>query len=177
METISLCVRGSPYANVPAIWEHTRVYAKNHLEYHYKLLNYCIWGSPYAYRRGTGVHAAKISTKFANWDPCMHTGGDRVYMRRKLVQNLQMGIPLWVMKLCAERLLTHHKLIPVHIRGLHVCVRGGSPEISHMGSPRFHNNILRILGATYTYLDLRAISYLSGCKIKWQASIVAYSSN
>ena len=33
MKTISLCVQGSPYANVPAICKHTRVYAKNHLEY------------------------------------------------------------------------------------------------------------------------------------------------
>jgi hypothetical protein len=33
METISLCVQGSPYVNVPAICKRTRVYAKNHLEY------------------------------------------------------------------------------------------------------------------------------------------------
>jgi hypothetical protein len=84
METISLCVRESPYVNVPAICKHTRVYARNHLENCYKLLNYCIWRSPYAYGRGTGVHAAKIGTKFANGDPCMHTGGERVYMQRKL---------------------------------------------------------------------------------------------
>ncbi len=80
----------------------------------------------------------------------MHPGGERVYMRRKLVQNLQMGIPVCVMKWCAERLLTHHKLIPVRILGLPICVLGGRPEILHMGSPRLHNEIVRILGATYT---------------------------
>ncbi len=32
METISLCIRVSPYANVSAICKRTRVYAKNHLE-------------------------------------------------------------------------------------------------------------------------------------------------
>ena len=79
----------------------------------------------------------------------MHTGKEQVYTRRKLVKKLQMGIPISVMKLCAERLLTHHKLIPVRIQGLPVCVRGGRPEISHMGSPRLHNEIVRILGATY----------------------------
>ena len=93
METISLCVRESPYVNVPAICKHTRVYARNHLENCYKLLNYCIWRSPYAYGRGTGVHAAKIGTKFANGDPCMHTGGERVYMQRKVVQNFANGDP------------------------------------------------------------------------------------
>ena len=98
---------------------------------------------------GQEVHAAKISTKFANWDPCMQTGGERVYMWRKLVWNSQMGIPICVMKLCADRLLMHHKLIPVLIRGLLVCVLGGRSEISHMGSPRLHNKIVRILGATY----------------------------
>jgi hypothetical protein len=77
------------------------------------------------------------STKLANGDPCMHTGRERVYMRRKLVRNSQMGIPVYVMKLCAERSLTHHKLIPVCIRGLPVCVRGGRPEVLHMGSPAY----------------------------------------
>jgi hypothetical protein len=96
------------------------------------------------------VHAAKISTKFANGDPCMHMGGERVYIQRKLVQNLQMGIPVCVMKLCAERLLTHQKLIPIRIRGLPVCVLGERPENLHMGSPCSHNKIVRILGATYT---------------------------
>ena len=79
----------------------------------------------------------------------MHTGGERVYMLRKLVQNLQMGIPVCVMKLCAERLLTHHKLISVRIQGLPVHVQGGRPEILHMGSPCSHNEIVCILGATY----------------------------
>jgi hypothetical protein len=156
METISSCIRGSPYENVPAICKRTRVYTKNHLENHWTLLNYCIWGSRYAYRRGTGVHVAKVSTKFANGDPCMHTSKERVYMRQKLVRNLQIVIPVCVMKLCAERLLTHHKLIPVRIQGLPVCVRGGRPEISHMGSPRLHNEIVRILGATYMLLPICA---------------------
>ncbi len=39
---------------------------------------------------------------------------------------------------------------PCMHRGLPVCVRGGRPEILHMGSPRTHNEIVRILGATYT---------------------------
>ncbi len=33
---------------------------------------------------------------------------------------------------------------------LPVCVRGGRPKVLHMGSPRSHNEIVRILGATYT---------------------------
>ena len=33
VKTISLCVRGFPYANVPAISKRTRVNAKNHIEY------------------------------------------------------------------------------------------------------------------------------------------------
>ena len=55
----------------------------------------------------------------------MHTGGEWVYMRQKLVHNSQMRIPVCVMKLCAERLLTHHKLIPVRILGLPIRVQGG----------------------------------------------------
>ncbi len=43
---------------------------------------------------------------------------------------------------------------PRCIRELPVCVRGGRPEISHMGSPRLHNEIVRILGATYTRMSL-----------------------
>jgi hypothetical protein len=46
--------------------------------------------------------------------------------------------------------MIHQNLIPVCIRGLPVCVRGGGPEILHMGSPCSHNEIVRILGATYT---------------------------
>ncbi len=48
-----------------------------------------------------------------------------------------------------ERLLIHQNLIPVRIRGLPVCIQGGRPETSHMGSPSLHNKIVRILGATY----------------------------
>ena len=51
----------------------------------------------------------------------------------------------------AERLLMCHKPIPVHIRGLPVCVRGGRLEISHMGSPCTHNGVVRIWGVTYIY--------------------------
>ena len=90
-----------------------------------KLVQFRKWGSLYAYGQGTGVHAAEISTKFANGDPRMRN-------------EIEM-----------ERLLTHHKLIPVCIRGLPVCVRGGRPEIFHMGSPRLHNKVVRIWGATY----------------------------
>jgi hypothetical protein len=117
----------------------------------------------------------------------MHTGRGRGYMRQKLVQNLQMGIPvcIWagngctcgkkivqnlqmgipvcIMKLCVERLLTHHKLIPVRIRGLPVCVRGGRPEILHMGSPHLHSKIVHILGATYTIFG----AYSSKSNLHW----------
>jgi hypothetical protein len=49
-----------------------------------------------------------------------------------------------------ERLLMHQNLIPVCIGGFPVCVRGGRRKILHMGSPRLHNKIVCILGATYT---------------------------
>ncbi len=55
------------------------------------------------------------------------------------------GFLLWLKK----RSLIRQKLIPICIQGLPVCVRGERPEISHMGSPRLHNEIVRILGATY----------------------------
>jgi hypothetical protein len=77
------CICCSPYAHnfvlqtgIP-ICKRTRVYAKNHVEYYKKMLNWCIRGSPYAYGQGRGVHAAESLKK------------------------LHMGIPVCIMKLCA----------------------------------------------------------------------------
>jgi hypothetical protein len=36
---------------------------------------------------------------------------------------------------------------------LPICIRGGRPEILHIGSPCLHNEIVRILGATYMFCD------------------------
>jgi hypothetical protein len=41
------------------------------------------------------------------------------------------------------------KLIPVRIRGVPICERVGIQKNSHMGSPRTHNEIVRIWGLTY----------------------------
>jgi hypothetical protein len=55
------------------ICKRTRVKAKNCVEYHKTLLNYCIWGSPYAYGQGALLHTGRIGTKFAYGAPRMHT--------------------------------------------------------------------------------------------------------
>jgi hypothetical protein len=78
----------------------------------------------------------------------------------------------------AEWSLTHHKLIPVRIWGLPVCIRGGKLEISHMGSPHLHNKFVRILRATYTprsmgnsYTEYQPPHWLKFCKILWGISV------
>ncbi len=88
----------------------------------------------------------------------IHKQGVRCY-RNNVIQRWFL---MWVCeractKFCfnawlAKRSLTHQNLIPVCIRGLPVWVRGGRPEILHMGSPRSHYEIVRILGATYIYI-------------------------
>ena len=74
------------------------------------------------------------------------------------------------MKLCSERSLTHHKLILVCIRGLPVCVRGGRLDISHMGSPRSHNEKVRIRAATCIWGSRSSPIYIRG----GQRSLFAY---
>ena len=75
------------------------------------------------------------------------------------------------------------KLIPLCIRGLPICIRGGRPEISHIGSPCLHNKIVRILGATYTcswilepsvYIEWLwdQVTGLCHCLLLWLASSI-----
>ena len=45
--------------------------------------------------------------------------------------------------------MPHQKLVPVRIRGVPICECEGIQKNSHMGSPRTHNEIVRIWGLTY----------------------------
>ena len=49
----------------------------------------------------------------------------------------------------ADVSLTRHKLIPVPIRGVPICVWGLRQKKSHMGRHITHNEIVRISGLTY----------------------------
>ena len=60
----------------------------------------------------------------------------------------------WFNAWLEERLMTHHKLIPVCIWGLLVYIWGERPKKLHMGSPRMHNKIVRIWGVTYMWAHL-----------------------
>ncbi len=51
--------------------------------------------------------------------------------------------------------------------GIPLCIRAGIAKIFAYGDPRSHNEIVRILGATYTRTWIFEPSvYLSGCKIE-----------
>jgi len=49
--------------------------------------------------------------------------------------------------------MPHQKLVPVRIRGVSICECTGIQKNSHMGSPRTHNEIVRIWGLTYMSPD------------------------
>ena len=48
----------------------------------------------------------------------------------------------------ADASMPHQKLVPVCIRGVPICECAGIQKNSHMGSPRTHNEIVRIWGLT-----------------------------
>jgi hypothetical protein len=50
----------------------------------------------------------------------------------------------------ADTTRTHQKLVPVCIRGVPICVLGVRQKNSHMGRRITHNEVVRILGLTYT---------------------------
>jgi hypothetical protein len=79
-----------------------------------------------------GVHAAEISTKFANGDP---------RMRNEIV---------------CGKIADTSQTDPVRIRGLPVCVWGERPEILHMGCPCSYNKTVRIQGVTYMLIPVCA---------------------
>ena len=49
----------------------------------------------------------------------------------------------------ADASMPHQKLVPVRIRGVPICECAGIQKNSHMGSPRTHNEIVRIWGLTW----------------------------
>ena len=57
----------------------------------------------------------------------------------------------------ADVSLTRHKLIPVRIRGVPVCVQGVRQKNLHMGRHIMHNEVVRIRGLKYILWMLDAL--------------------
>jgi hypothetical protein len=96
-------------------------------------------------------------------DPHMHTGischaicfGCGMCMMlciHKILIHCATHVKILIHACLEERSLTRQKLIPVCIREVPICERAGIQKISHMGSPRMHNEIVRIWGLTYIYI-------------------------